>query len=83
LLVRGEQLKLPRGAVPREVETVVSHRTINDRHLVAGVSGGVMVAPSDVLRAARTTDSAERTITGPPAPPKNLAAGVWWWDAPK
>ena len=38
---------------PREVETVINHRVINQRYVIAGVSGGVMVAPGDVLRGER------------------------------
>ena len=51
LLASSEQLRLPQGAVPRQVETVINHRVINRRQIVAGVSGGVMVAPE--RRAAR------------------------------
>ena len=53
LMANGEKLRLPHGNVPREVETVVNHRVINQRLVIAGVSGGVMVAPSDVLKGAR------------------------------
>ena len=45
LLMDGEKLRLPQVPVPRQVETVINHRVINRRHIVAGVSGGVMVAP--------------------------------------
>jgi hypothetical protein len=80
LLASGEHLRLPHSAVPREVETVINHRVIDQRNIIAGVSGGVMVAPSDVLRAARTADSADKTITRPAAPPKELDVSTWWWD---
>ena len=45
LLSNAERLAVPKQAVPRQVETVINHRVINRRHVVAGVSGGVMVAP--------------------------------------
>jgi uncharacterized protein DUF1598 len=83
LLASGEKLRLPQGIVPREVETVINHRVINQRLVIAGVSGGVMVAPGDVLRETRANDSTGKTIErGNPAP-KDLAAGAWWWDAAK
>jgi hypothetical protein len=82
LLADREKLRLPHGNVPREVETVINHRVINQRTIIAGVSGGVMVAPSDVLRQAKASDSSSTTIDRAPAPPKDLAGGAWWWDAP-
>jgi hypothetical protein len=81
LLADREKLRLPHGNVPREVETVINHRVINQRTIIAGVSGGVMVAPSDVLRQAKSSDSSSTTIDRAPAPPKDLAGGAWWWDA--
>ncbi len=80
LLVSQEELRLPQGNVPREVETVVNHRVINQRLVIAGVSGGVMVAPGDVLRESRTGDSAGKLIERDKAAPKELAGDGWWWD---
>ncbi|MCI0332296.1 MAG: DUF1598 domain-containing protein [Planctomycetes bacterium] len=80
LFAHSEQLQLPQGAVPRQVETVVSHRAINKRQIVAGVSGGVMVAPEDVLR--ESERSADRTLMEVRRDAKpQAAAGAWWWDA--
>ncbi len=82
LLVSGDKLRLPQGNVPREVETVANHRVINQRLVIAGVSGGVMVAPGDMLRETRANDSAEKIIQRGDTPPRDLAAGSWWWDQP-
>jgi hypothetical protein len=76
-------LRLPQGNTPREVETVVNHRVINQRLVIAGVSGGVMVAPGDVLRDARAIDSSGKTIERRGPAPKEIAAGAWWWDEAK
>jgi hypothetical protein len=81
LLASGEKLRLPHGTTPREVDTVVNHRVINQRLVIAGVSGGVMVAPGDALRESRAHDSTAKTIERGQAAPKDLAAGAWWWDA--
>ncbi len=81
IFANGTQLRLPHGNVPREVETVINHRVINQRTILAGVSGGVMVAPSDVLKEARATDSTGVAIERTAPPPKELAAEAWWWDA--
>jgi hypothetical protein len=83
LLVNGEKLRLPQGNVPREVDTVINHRVINQRLVIAGVSGGVVVAPGDVLRNARSNDSTGKSIERGPAAPRDLGAGIWWWDAPE
>jgi hypothetical protein len=82
ILADGEKLRLPRAPVPRQVETVINHRVINRRHIVAGVSGGVMVAAGDVLKEVRRTDGAlplnraKRTEALGAA----VADGAWWWD---
>jgi hypothetical protein len=83
ILASSEKLRLPHGPPPREVETVINHRVINQKFVIAGVSGGVMVAPSDVLRSSRATDSTGNTIERAAPAPKGLAAGAWWWDAAK
>jgi hypothetical protein len=80
-LIHAEQLRLPQQAVPRQVETVVNHRVVNRRQIIAGVSGGVMVAPGDVLSGGRSYDedgALERTRQ---EAPDGIADGAWWWDA--
>jgi len=81
LLTSADKLRVPQSAVPREVETVINHRVINQRTILAGVSGGVMVAPSDVLQTARANDSAGAAVERAAPAPKDLSAEAWWWDA--
>jgi hypothetical protein len=83
LLANAEKLWLPKRTVPRQVETVINHRVIAGRHVVAGVSGGVMVAAKDVLRDGRTTDAAGKLAESRhPAPAAEaMQPGAWWWDA--
>ncbi len=83
LLTSGDKLRVPHKVPPREVDTVVNHRIINQRLVIAGVSGGVMVAPGDVLREARAGDSSGKTVGRAAPVPKDLAAGAWWWDGAK
>jgi hypothetical protein len=80
-LIHAEQLRLPQQAVPRQVETVVNHRLVNRRQIIAGVSGGVMVAPSDVLAAKKGYDDGGDLATDRQAAPAQIAKGAWWWDA--
>ncbi|HVT27284.1 MAG TPA: DUF1598 domain-containing protein [Lacipirellulaceae bacterium] len=79
----SNKLRVQHRKPPREVETVINHRVINQRLIIAGVSGGVMVAPGDVLRTTRAADSADAAIQRVVPAPKDLAAGAWWWDAPR
>ncbi|MEX0610961.1 MAG: DUF1598 domain-containing protein [Pirellulales bacterium] len=81
LLADGERLRLPQAAIPRQVETVINHRVINRRHIVAGVSGGVMVAPGDVLRESGIIDRERLKSERHARPRPELAAEAWWWDA--
>jgi hypothetical protein len=82
LLASNERLRLPHAAVPRQVESVVNHRVLNRRHIIAGVSGGVLVAPADVLRDLKHARDA--SIDGQIVmPPRGLPSNAWWWDAPE
>jgi hypothetical protein len=80
-LIHAEQLRLPQQAVPKQVETVVNHRVVNRRQIIAGVSGGVMVAPGDVLAGAKSYDNAGELAANREAVPSEMADGAWWWDA--
>jgi hypothetical protein len=83
LLSSAEQLRLPQSPVPRQVETVINHRVINRRHIVAGVSGGVMVAPGDLLKGERITTVGKQLANSKREAPVDEAEGAWWWDAPE
>jgi hypothetical protein len=68
-------LRLPQLSVPREVETVVNHRVIKRKHIIAGISGGVWIDAPSRLQLSETTD-----FSAPQ--PRTIAAGDdrWWWD---
>ncbi len=70
------------GAAPTEVETVINHRVIRQKHIVAGVSGGVSADASPYLeRAKLKTDgygALEAEYVG--SVPKDLPRDAWWWD---
>lgn len=89
LLLDNQRLGLPRVKTPKAVETVINHRVIGGRHIIAGVSGGVWldggrslaVAPA---QAAAATTLASMRADRPDAPRKPNAAETgeiaWWWD---
>jgi hypothetical protein len=83
VLIQADKLGLPQLAVPRQVETVVSHRVVNRRQIIAGVSGGVMVAPGDVIGSPRGYDDDGSLARNRQAAPSEMATGAWWWDAVK
>jgi hypothetical protein len=70
------------GSAPTEVESVMNHRIIGGRHVVAAVSGGVRVeADALATREAVKTDtyglmSSERGASKP----KEMVRRAWWWD---
>jgi hypothetical protein len=70
------------GPAPREVESVINHRVIGGKHVVAAVSGGVRVDTHGLAaREAVKTDtygllSGERRASLP----QNLPRRSWWWD---
>jgi hypothetical protein len=70
------------AAAPTEVESVMNHRIIGGKHVVAVVSGGVRVdARPLAIREAVTTDAyglmaGERRTSAP----QKLVRRAWWWD---
>lgn len=70
------------GPAPTEVDSVMNHRVIGGRHVVAAVSGGVRVETDGLsAREAVKTDtyglmSSERGASKPQEMPRRS----WWWD---
>jgi hypothetical protein len=95
LLMDGERLRLPRLATPKGVETVINHRVIGGRHIIAGVSGGVWVDGGKSLalttadaRIAASLARVRTSATAAPAPPTAVTAegegeesdrAIVWW----
>jgi len=67
---------------PLAVETVINHRVINRKHIVAAVSGGVRLDPSQLV--ARSAHASDRTgelgSQHHGAGPEERPADIWWWD---
>ncbi len=67
---------------PQEVDSVINHVVVNHTQIVAGVSGGVSVDTSRMVRrdAIQTDDygllKAERSASLP----QDLGRDDWWWD---
>lgn len=67
---------------PQRVQTVINHRVINRKHILAAASGGVRVDPTALVApgaiVAETTnrlDSEHERFA-----PVELSATAWWWD---
>jgi len=71
---------VPIGAAPRTVESVINHRVYRGRHIMAAVSGGVMVNPWNTVhrdhRAADSDGQLARARDGG----RNADTSRWWWD---
>jgi len=69
-------------AAPKEVDSIINYRVVRDKHIVAGISGGVSVSTKGLVSAKslKTDDygalSAERANSAP----KKVTARGWWWD---
>lgn len=70
------------GVAPSQVETVINHRLINGKQIVAGVSGGVTVEPRKLISASsvRTGTFSSMKYHHDGSAPKNLPRNAWWWD---
>jgi hypothetical protein len=75
------------GPPPKEVESVINFRVINDSagkqvHTVFGVSGGVAVRPSPLVCGAAVRLESDGALARAlkRAEPQPAAEEAWWWD---
>jgi len=70
------------GPAPTDVETVINHRLIHRKHIVAGVSGGVSVDPSKYVQkpAIMVDDYGALQAERAGSLPDDLPHDAWWWD---
>ncbi|MBL9164193.1 MAG: DUF1598 domain-containing protein [Planctomycetaceae bacterium] len=84
LLLDEQRLRLPKSPAPQAVETVINHRVIGGRQIIAGVSGGVWVDGGKSLQVQSVAGQAVDKLTAAKKPPIKAAADapaiVWWWD---
>lgn len=89
-LVSQDPFLVPPVVVPRQVDTVVNHRVLNEKTIIAGISGGVDFQPQTrgnqiVVRNEYALERSQRAAA--PAESRHAArqsAGAgplqWWWD---
>jgi hypothetical protein len=70
------------GVGPSEVESVVNHKLINGKHIVAAVSGGVAVDARALgsRQAIKTDTSGQAATYRANSAPAELPRRAWWWD---
>jgi hypothetical protein len=70
------------GAAPTHTESVVNHRVIGTKTIVAGISGGVTVDPRQLVKSEQIKTDTYGVLKGEhkESAPANLPAGAWWWD---
>ncbi len=70
------------GAAPTHTESVVNHRVIGTKTIVAGISGGVAVDPRQLVKADQIRTDTYGVLKGEhkESAPANLPRSAWWWD---
>ena len=68
LFANADWLPLPQMRVPTEVETVVNHRVLGRKHIIAGISGGVWIDAKQTL-AVQATSAPTAKVKVAPQPP--------------
>ncbi len=78
----AEQYQPALGPAPRSVETVINHRVVDGRHIIAGVSGGVHVSPWSLTKstAIQVDNYGALDAQRKNSRAGDLPLGVWWWD---
>ena len=76
------QFEIELGTAPREVETVINHRLVGKKHVIAGVSGGVHVDTQLVVNPDKlqTGDHQRMQDERVQSLPRHLPQNAWWWD---
>jgi hypothetical protein len=83
LLLDEKRLRLPKIPSPKTVETVINHRVIGGRHIIAGISGGVRIDGAASLNVTSSTPDAARKLANAKKTPAATPVGqnvTWWWD---
>ena len=81
LFVDSLALRLPQQAVPQAVETVINHRIIRRKHIVAGISGGVWLDGRKGLRIEAKASEAVARAKQNSIPAADDTQELWWWDS--
>jgi len=70
------------STAPKQVESIINHRTVSGNRIVAGVSGGVTVDARDLAAntAVKLDDYGLLQSERRQSTPKTLAPRAWWWD---
>ena len=78
----GGDYQVELGEAPKAVETVVNFRVVNQSTFIAGVSGGVRVAPGALVKrqAIEIESSAHLEQQRPMKSPRQQPNDRWWWD---
>lgn len=78
----ADRYRVARAAAPTEVETVIHHRLIGQKHIVAGVSGGVAADARQYVRneVIEVDDYGTLQAGHTVSMPRDLPADAWWWD---
>lgn len=71
-------LRLPEYIQPREVDTILNHRVIDETKVLAAVSGGVWIDSRGVL--ARRVEPSEKLDYHHRQEQVEIEPGEWWWD---
>lgn len=73
---------LPTGAAPKAVDSVMNHRVIKGRQIVAAVSGGVLVDPRGELKKfpAKPDTAGKLGSERDRAQASKSQDDRWWWD---
>ena len=76
------QYKVALARAPQSVESVINHRLVNGKHLIVGVSGGVLAQPYKFVasRAIKTDNYGALKAHRANSAADELPLDAWWWD---
>jgi hypothetical protein len=77
-----QQFAVAQGQPPKAVETVMNHRVVNGKHILAAISGGVSVDCRSMVRpdAVETDGQGALASEHDRSTPEQVRPAAWWWD---
>lgn len=65
---------------PRQVQTVLNHRVVNQKDILAAISGGVSAEPVEIVNTLKTESDGQLDSRHKYIEPTKVADKQWWWD---
>ncbi|MBS0208893.1 MAG: DUF1598 domain-containing protein [Planctomycetes bacterium] len=75
-----KQVAVSMEPAPRNVQTVLNHRVVNQKDILAAISGGVSAEPTEIADTLKTERDGQLDSRHKYIVPAKVENRQWWWD---